>query len=129
MISHLDHFVLTTANLEACLRFYTVGLGMQHETFGEGRHALRFGSQKINLHVRGHEIEPKAHVAAPGTLDLCFIVDAPLEDVITRLANENIPILLGPVTRTGATGPIQSVYLRDPDQNLIELSRYIDVIA
>ncbi|WP_077000352.1 VOC family protein [Variovorax sp. KK3] len=122
MIDHLDHLVLTTANEEACVRFYVDVLGMSLETFGEGRKAFRFGQQKINLHVKGHEFEPKAHVPMPGALDLCFIASVPLEDVIARLAEHRVPILEGPVMRTGAVSRIRSVYVRDPDLNLIEIS-------
>ncbi|MOA18984.1 Virulence protein [compost metagenome] len=102
--------------------FYTRILGMRLETFGAGRQALRFGNQKINLHVRGHEFEPKAHLPVPGALDLCFIADRPLDEVIARLNEAGATIIEGPVPRTGATGKIRSVYLRDPDLNLIEIS-------
>ena len=95
---------------------------MSFEAFGEGRLALKFGNQKINIHKRGKEFEPKAHIPAPGALDLCFIASIPLEDVITRLKAAGIAILQGPVPKTGATGPIRSVYVRDPDLNLIEIS-------
>ena len=122
MIDHLDHLVLTTRNLDACVDFYTRVLGMRLETFGTGRLALRFGNQKINLHVAGKEFEPKAAVPTPGGLDLCFICDCPLDEVIARLGTLGVPIIEGPGPRTGATGPIRSVYVRDPDRNLIELS-------
>ena len=127
MIDHLDHLVLTTHDLDACVDFYTRVLGMQLESFVGGtppvqRRAFKFGSQKINLHVQGREFEPKAHLPVPGALDLCFIVQIPLEAVIERLAQANWPIVEGPVERTGATGKIRSVYVRDPDFNLIELS-------
>lgn len=127
MIDHLDHLVLTTAREDACVDFYTRVLGMQLESFVGGtppvqRRAFKFGSQKINLHVQGREFEPKAHLPVPGALDLCFIVQIPLEAVIQRLAQANWPIVEGPVERTGATGKIRSVYVRDPDFNLIELS-------
>jgi catechol 2,3-dioxygenase-like lactoylglutathione lyase family enzyme len=122
MIDHLDHLVLTTRDLDACVDFYTRVLGMKLEKFGAGRLALRFGSQKINLHVAGKEFEPKAEVPTPGALDLCFICDRPLDAVIARLGELGVPIIEGPGPRTGATGPIRSVYVRDPDRNLIELS-------
>ena len=122
MIDHLDHLVLTTANEEACVRFYVDALGMTLETFGAERKAFRFGSQKINLHVKGHEFEPKANLPTPGSQDLCFIAGVPLEKVIERLGEKGLPILEGPVMRTGATSRIRSVYVRDPDLNLIEIS-------
>ncbi|OUM03943.1 VOC family protein [Variovorax sp. JS1663] len=125
MIDHLDHLVLTTANEDACVRFYVEVMGMTLETFGEGRKAFRFGNQKINLHVKGHEFEPKALVPMPGALDLCFIASVPLEAVIARLAEKQVPILEGPVLRTGAVSRIRSVYVRDPDQNLIEISETV----
>jgi len=128
MIDHLDHLVLTTSRESACVDFYTRVLGMQLEAFVGGtppveRRAFKFGNQKINLHVQGLEFEPKAHLPVPGALDLCFIVAVPLEQVIERLHAANWPIEEGPVGRTGATGPIRSVYIRDPDFNLIELSQ------
>jgi catechol 2,3-dioxygenase-like lactoylglutathione lyase family enzyme len=127
MIDHLDHLVLTTAREAACVDFYTRVLGMQLESFVGGtppveRRAFKFGNQKINLHVQGKEFEPKAHLPVPGALDLCFIVQIPIEDVVARLQACNWPILEGPVMRTGATQKIRSVYVRDPDFNLIELS-------
>ena len=122
MIDHLDHIVLTTARTAECIDFYTRVLGMKFERFGEGRMALKFGGQKINLHEKGKEFEPKATLAAPGTLDICFIASLPLDDVIARLAACNVPIIEGPVMKTGAQGPIRSVYVRDPDGNLVEIS-------
>ncbi|URI10982.1 VOC family protein [Aquincola tertiaricarbonis] len=127
MIDHLDHLVLTTARREACVDFYTRVLGMQLETFVGGtppveRQAFKFGTQKINLHVQGSEFEPKAHLPVPGALDLCFIASIPLEAVIQRLQQQGWPIVEGPVMRTGATQKIRSVYVRDPDFNLIEIS-------
>jgi len=126
MIDHLDHLVLTTVDADACIDFYTRVLGMRLETFAGGRQALRFGQQKINIHRRGHEHEPKAHLPVPGALDLCFIADRPLVQVIERLHAEHWPIIEGPVERTGATQRIRSVYLRDPDLNLIEISELIE---
>ena len=124
MIDHLDHLVLTTTDEAAAVRFYVEGLGMQLETFKGTRKAFKFGNQKINLHVKGAEFEPKAHLPVPGALDLCFVVTQPLSDVMTRLAEVGITVIEGPISRTGANGPITSVYVRDPDLNLIELSRY-----
>ncbi|HSV61597.1 MAG TPA: VOC family protein [Variovorax sp.] len=125
MIDHLDHLVLTTTDEEACVRFYVDGLGMTLESFGEGRRAFRFGNQKINLHVKGREFEPKAHTPVPGALDLCFIASVPLDQVIARLDAKRIPVIEGPVLRTGATSRIRSVYVRDPDLNLIEISELV----
>lgn len=127
MIDHLDHLVLTTYNEAACIDFYTRVLGMTLESFVGGtppveRKAFKFGQQKINLHVRGREFEPKAHTPVPGALDLCFISTLPLEQVMARLKEVDWPIIEGPVMRTGATGKIRSVYVRDPDLNLIEIS-------
>jgi len=125
MIDHLDHLVLTAVDAEATVDFYTRVMGMQLETFGAGRRAFRYGNQKINLHIRGQEFEPKAHVPVPGALDLCFIASIPLEQVIVRLNEAQWPIIEGPILRTGATGPIRSVYVRDPDLNLIEISERV----
>ncbi len=124
MIGHLDHLVLTTADEAACVHFYRDVLGMELQTFGEGRKALVFGRQKINLHLTGKEFEPKAEHPTPGALDLCFIASVPLRQVQARLAEHGIAIECGPVQRTGARGPIRSVYVRDPDRNLIEISEY-----
>jgi catechol 2,3-dioxygenase-like lactoylglutathione lyase family enzyme len=122
MIDHLDHIVLTTARTEQCIDFYTRVLGMKFERFGQGRMALKFGMQKINLHEKGREFEPKATLAAPGTLDFCFIAAVPLAEVIARLEAAKVAIIEGPVMKTGAQGPIRSVYVRDPDGNLVEIS-------
>ena len=127
MIDHIDHIVLTTRDLPACLHFYSEILGMKIEKFRtptEQRLALRFGEQKINVHEWGREFTPRAHVAAPGTLDLCFIASVSLDDVIKALQKNNITIIEGPVMKTGANGPIRSVYVRDPDLNLVEISVY-----
>ena len=127
MIDHVDHIVLTTRDLPACLHFYCDVLGMKMEKFqtpGALRIALKFGKQKFNIHEWGKEYTPRAHVAAPGTLDLCFIAAVSLEAVIEKLQKENIKILEGPVPKTGANGPIKSVYVRDPDLNLVEISVY-----
>ena len=125
MIDHLDHLVLTTIDLTACKDFYTRVMGMRLETFGSGRIAFRFGQQKINVHERGREFEPKAHLPVPGALDLCFIASISLDAVIAHLQTQAWPIIEGPVLRTGATGPIRSVYVRDPDLNLIEISEQV----
>lgn len=124
-IDRLDHLVLTVADIDATVDFYTRVLGMGVVTFGAGRNALAFGRSKINLHRAGHEFEPKAHRPTPGSADLCLIAEGPLERVIEDLAAHGVPIEEGPVERTGATGPIRSVYFRDPDQNLIEVSSYL----
>ncbi|MFJ3470855.1 VOC family protein [Pseudomonas sp. NPDC090201] len=122
MIHHLDHLVLTTTDIAACKDFYVRIMGMRLETFGAGRTAFRFGDQKINVHERGREFEPKAHLPVPGALDLCFIASVGLDEVIAHLQAQAWPIIEGPVQRTGANGPIRSVYVRDPDLNLIEIS-------
>jgi catechol 2,3-dioxygenase-like lactoylglutathione lyase family enzyme len=126
MIGHLDHLVLTTTDEVACLDFYTRVLGMTLENYqtatGLPRKALKYGQQKINLHLKGFEYEPRAHLPVPGALDLCFIASMPLQQVIEHLARENWPIIVGPVLRTGATQQIRSVYVRDPDLNLIEIA-------
>ena len=127
MIDHIDHVVLTTRDLSSCLRFYTEILGMKLEKFQTPqatRMALKFGNQKINIHEWGKEFTPRAHVAAPGTLDLCFIASISLDEVIQKLKKNSVPILEGPVAKTGANGPIRSVYVRDPDLNLVEISVY-----
>jgi catechol 2,3-dioxygenase-like lactoylglutathione lyase family enzyme len=127
VIDHIDHVVLTTRDLPSCLRFYTEVLAMKLEKFQtptETRIALKFGGQKINVHEWGREFTPRAHVAAPGTLDLCFISSISLEEVISGLKKAGIEILEGPVAKTGANGPIRSVYVRDPDLNLVEISVY-----
>lgn len=130
MIDHLDHLVLTTAHEEECIDFYTRVMGMKLESFIGGtppveRKAFKFGQQKINLHIKGKEFEPKADIPTPGSLDLCFIADRPLKAVIDHLKTVDWPIIEGPVVRTGATTKINSVYIRDPDQNLIEISELL----
>jgi catechol 2,3-dioxygenase-like lactoylglutathione lyase family enzyme len=127
MIDHIDHVVLTTRDKAACIHFYTEVLGMKLVTFRtptEERLALAFGEQKINLHEWGHEYKPHAHVPVPGSLDLCFIAAVPLDQMIDKLRAANIRIIEGPVRKTGAVGPIRSVYVRDPDLNLVEISVY-----
>jgi catechol 2,3-dioxygenase-like lactoylglutathione lyase family enzyme len=127
VIDHLDHLVLTTTDLAACKDFYLRVMGMRLETFGAGRIAFSFGQQKINVHERGREFEPKAHLPVPGALDLCLMASVRLDDVIAHLEAQSWPIIEGPVRRTGATGPIRSVYVRDPDLNLIEISEPLAV--
>ncbi len=124
MIASLDHLVLTVRDMAATCGFYKT-LGMTVRTFGQGRTALHFGRQKINLHQAGNEFEPKAARATPGSADLCFLVDRPLDDVAAALDRHGIAIVEGPVDKTGAQGPIRSLYCRDPDGNLIELSQMI----
>ena len=121
-IDHLDHLVLTVRDMERTCEFYARILGMQVITFAEGRKALRFGKQKINLHQQGKEIDPKAQSPTPGSADLCFLTSLPLEEVITHLQSQNVSVLLGPVERTGATTSLVSIYFRDPDGNLLEVS-------
>lgn len=124
MIDRIDHFVLTVADIEATCEFYAKALGFKVVTFGHGRKALAFGRQKINLHQAGYEFDPKARRPVPGSADFCLITERPLADVTARLTAAGIAIEEGPVSRTGALGPIQSIYFRDPDGNLVEVSRY-----
>ena len=123
-INRLDHFVLTVADIEKTCRFYSIVMGMTVIEFGQGRKALKFGNQKINLHQHGKEFEPKAEKPTPGSADLCFIADTPLDKVVLELNDLGVEIIEGVVERSGANGPIVSVYLRDPDGNLIEISNY-----
>ena len=123
-IDRLDHLVLTVADIERTCEFYSTVLGMEVIEFGENRKALKFGSQKINLHQAGKEFEPKAHRPATGSADLCFVTSTPIDEILDHLNDRSIPIIEGPVNRTGAIGPIVSVYFRDPDLNLIEVSNY-----
>ena len=125
MIDHIDHIVLTTRDKDACIRFYRDVLGMQLVSFRtptEERLALKFGNQKINLHEWGSEFSPRAHVAVPGSLDLCFIAAVPLDQVIQKLTRLQVKIIEGPVAKTGAVSKLRSVYVRDPDLNLVEIS-------
>lgn len=119
---YLDHLVLTVQDIDRTCEFYATVLGMQIVTFGENRKALAIGSQKINLHEIGKEFEPKAHRPTPGSADLCFITSIPLAKVIKHLKQCAVEIIEGPVKRTGAVGLIKSVYFRDPDLNLLEVS-------
>ena len=125
-LEKLDHFVLPVSDIDIISAFYTTYLGMEKRIFGEGRVALHFGDQKINLHPAGWDYEPKARVSVAGTADLCFIVSEPMVTVQTKFVNWGIEIIEGPVMRTGATGCLCSIYIRDPDGNLIELSNRAD---
>jgi catechol 2,3-dioxygenase-like lactoylglutathione lyase family enzyme len=125
-IDRIDHLVLTVDDPNRTIAFYVDVLGMTAVTFGGGRKALAFGSSKINLHRRGHELEPKAASPTPGSADLCLIADDPLEAVVAHLEAHAVVVEEGPVERTGARGRIRSVYVRDPDRNLIELSNYLE---
>ncbi len=129
LIDRLDHFVLTVADIDATCAFYERALGMTVVTFGSGRKALAFGRQKINLHQAGREFEPKALRPTPGSGDFCLIAKTPLDAVVTHLVACGVAIEEGPVERTGATGPIRSIYLRDPDRNLIEIANYLDLVS
>lgn len=122
MITRLDHLVLTVASIPSTVRFYTEVLGMREITFGTGRTALTFGTQKINLHEAGKEFDPKAKHPTPGASDLCFISNTSIDSIVTKLRAHGVDIIEGPVVRSGARGPIISVYCRDPDGNLIEIS-------
>ena len=124
-ISHLDHLVLTVSNIETTCHFYQTVLGFEVIIFKGNRKALKFGNQKINLHQQGSEFEPKALQPTPGSADLCFISDTPISEVVAHLNQLNIQIEEGPIERTGAMHPILSVYIRDPDQNLIEISNIL----
>jgi catechol 2,3-dioxygenase-like lactoylglutathione lyase family enzyme len=125
-IDRIDHFVLTVADIDVTCDFYARVLGMDIVTFGEGRRALSFGTQKINLHQQHREFDPKAKQPTPGSGDFCLITSVPLDDVVTHLKHCNVEIEEGPVARTGAQGAIRSVYFRDPDGNLVEVSNYPD---
>ncbi|HEX7810376.1 MAG TPA: VOC family protein [Burkholderiales bacterium] len=124
-INRLDHFVLTVASIETACEFYSRVLGMEVRTFAEGRKSLHFGTSKINLHQAGHEFEPKAERPTSGSADVCLIAATPLDQVVMHLRATGVAIIEGPVKRTGATGTINSVYFRDPDGNLIEVSNYL----
>ncbi len=126
MIKGLDHLVLTVKDISAACSFYSRVLGMKVVTFGEGRKALQFGEQKINLHEVGKEFEPKAYKPLPGSADLCFITDVPIVEVINHLRACEVDIVEGPVQRTGAVGKILSIYIRDLDLNLIKIANYVE---
>ena len=124
LIQSLDHFVLTVADPQATIAFYRDVLGMEPVQFGEGRHALAFGSQKINLHVAGAEFVPHAGRPVPGSADFCLLTDEPVEALATRFEAAGVAVFLGPVDKTGATGPLRSIYIKDPDGNLVEIKAY-----
>ena len=121
-VSHLDHLVLTVHDIEATIIFYTLVLGMKEERFGENRVALKFGQQKINLHEYGNKFDPKSLAPTPGSADLCFITETPIEEAIEHVKQCGVEIIQGPVQRTGANRPLLSFYFRDPEQNLIEVA-------
>ncbi|MDQ6774593.1 MAG: VOC family protein [Candidatus Dormibacteraeota bacterium] len=123
-VTGLDHLVLTVADLEATVDFYTRVLGMTVSAYAEGRLALKFGSQKINLHEAGNEPAPHARRAMPGSADICFLTGRPLEDWLQQFAEEDVAVVEGPVRQTGALGPMTSIYVRDPDGNLLEIAAY-----
>lgn len=124
-ISHMDHLVLTVKSIQDTVDFYTRVMGMEEIQFGSGRKALAFGQQKLNLHQVGKEFEPKAKHPTPGAIDICLITKSPLADVQKHIESCNVTIEEGPIQRTGAVGPIASIYFRDPDFNLIEVSNYM----
>ncbi len=126
-IKQLDHLVLTVKNIRETVNFYVSVLGMESEIFGEGRVALKFGRQKINLHEAGKEFEPKAHQPLPGSADLCLVTDTELRVALAHVQSRGVDIIEGPVRRTGANGPMLSFYFRDPDLNLIEISSYQEI--
>ena len=126
MLASVDHIVLATNDLERCLDFYTRVLGMTLERYGEGRIALKFGPHKFNVHPPGFVASIRARVPTPGSLDLCFLADRGIEDVVAKLESCAVAIEEGPVVRSGARGPIRSVYVRDPDGNLVEISRPVE---
>ena len=125
-IERIDHLVLTVFDIDRTLDFYSRVLGMEPVTFAGGRRGLAFGRQKLNLHQAGREFEPKALRPAPGAIDICFITAQSLDDVMAQLREHGVAIIEGPVDKTGALGPMKSVYFRDPDGNLVEVSRYPD---
>ncbi|HFW4799328.1 TPA: VOC family protein [Salmonella enterica subsp. diarizonae serovar 60-67:z35:-] len=125
IIDRIDHLVLTVSDISTTIRFYEEVLGFSAVTFKQNRKALIFGAQKINLHQQEMELEPKASRPTPGSADLCFITSTPINNVVSEILQAGIPIVEGPVERTGATGEIMSIYIRDPDGNLIEISQYV----
>ena len=128
-IDRIDHVVLTVFDVERTIDFYARVLGMEPVSFAGGRRGLAFGRQKFNLHQAGREFEPKALKPAPGAMDFCLITETPLAEVMEALKQHGVAIIDGPVDKTGATGPIKSVYFRDPDGNLVEVSNYAAAAA
>ena len=126
-VKRIDHVVLTVADVDRTLAFYGRVLGMSAVSFGEGRRALAFGDQKLNLHQAGREFEPKALRPTPGAIDLCLVTEVPLDEVAAHLRSESVAIEHGPVDKIGARGPLRSLYFRDPDGNLIEVSNEVGV--
>ena len=124
-VSKLDHFIITANNLEKTIDFYSRILGMEQQTYSDGRKALIFGDQKINLHEAGKEFKPHAQNPLPGSADLCFITRTPMQQVISHLTTCNVSIIEGPLEKSGASGPLFSIYIRDPDNNLIEIANEI----
>jgi catechol 2,3-dioxygenase-like lactoylglutathione lyase family enzyme len=129
MIDRLDHLVLTVKDIAITCDFYQRVLGMEIVTFASGRKGLAFGRNKINLHQQGKEFEPKAGRPTPGSADFCLITESPIAELIKRLQLANVPVVRGPVEKIGALGPMVSVYFRDPDLNLVEVSNYAEKIA
>lgn len=125
-VNKLDHLVITAKNLDRTMAFYTRVLGMELMTFADGRKALQFGAQKINLHEAEKEFEPHARNPLPGSADLCFITETPMPLIISHLDSCDIPVIAGPVKKSGATGPLLSIYIHDPDGNLIEIANQVD---
>jgi catechol 2,3-dioxygenase-like lactoylglutathione lyase family enzyme len=121
----IDHFVLTVRDVARTIDFYRRVLGMEEVTFGEGRKALRFGDQKINLHAADRPVDPNVRHATPGSADFCLVVDEDIDAVASRVRSAGASVILGPVARTGALGPMRSIYLYDPDENLVELASYL----
>jgi len=126
-VQRIDHVVLTVADIDKTIAFYQRVLGMNAVSFGEGRRALAFGDQKLNLHQAGREFEPKARQPRPGAIDICFTTDTPLDEVAAHLRACSVEVELGPVGKTGARRPLRSLYFRDPDGNLIEVSNEVSL--
>lgn len=123
-ILRIDHLVLTVRDIARTIDFYTRVLGMEEVAFGEGRKALRFGEQKINLHAADRPVDPNVRHATPGSADFCLVVGGDIEEVTSEVRSAGVPVVLGPVMRTGALGPMRSIYFYDPDENLVEVASY-----